>query len=91
MIDDLQLRKPLQDVALILAALLSRERLLVNSEDDKTDSVGRGKRATYERAIISILSQLDSFGEDNDDLIHLLTNVLGEGALLLKPLGGVSG
>lgn len=106
LIYDLRLQQALQDVALTLAALLSWERLLVHTEDGTTDPVECGsvcldavlngedmsnKRAIYERVIMSLLHMLHSLEEDNDDLIQLLTNVLGDGAPLLGPLDDVTG
>jgi len=106
LIDDLRFQQTLQDVALTLGALLSWERLLVHSEDHTTDPLecgsvcldavlnGEGmsnKRASYEQVIILLMHMLHSLEDDNDDLIQLLTNVLGDGAPLLGPLDGIAG
>ena len=48
------------------------------------------KQAIYEAVIIPLLRMLYSLKEDNDNLIQLLTNMLGERALLLEPLDGVA-
>ena len=50
----------------------------------------RNKRAIFERVIVSLLRVLHSIQEDKDDLIQLLTNVLGEGAPILESLDGVN-
>ena len=105
LIDDLWLQQTPEEFTLTLAALLSRERLLVNSKNNTVNPIGcslvyldailngedvRNKRAIFERVIMSLLRMLHSVEEDNHDLIQLLTNVLGEGAPILESLEGVN-
>ena len=101
----LPLPKTLPDAALTSAALLSRERLLLQSGDDtmdrgKWDSVYfddvlhnedlSNKQLIYESTVISLIRTLYTLEGDNDDLIQLLINLLGKRALILEPLDSVA-
>ncbi len=85
LIDDLWIPQSPEEFALTLAALLSRERLLLHPEDDTVQSVKCGylipfdaiskgedisnKQTTFERIIMSLLRVLYTFEHESNDLI----------------------
>ncbi len=105
LIDDLRSQQTPEEFVLTLAALLSRERLLLHAEDDtdqpmedeyliRFDAIVNGEDVSnkwmiFERIILSLLRVLHALRDEKYDLIELLANVLGKRATLLKPLDDV--
>lgn len=107
MINDLCCQQTPEDLALTLAALLSRERLLFSNKDDTihtwngvslagfhailTDEDISNKRAVFEQTIMSLLRVLPNLRDRIDDIFQHLADVRGQGTSLRSVRGPLDG
>lgn len=106
LIEELRLRQTLEEFALIIAALLCRERLFPCSINDTIQPVGgcyladfdailngqdiSNRRTVFEQMILSLLRVPYTLEDDSENILQLLAYVLDKGATFLAPLDGVS-